>query len=115
VPLFSGYDDHYLKIGDERYSEGLMIHRDTIHAPWGPARLQQLTLEQLGEILTTPPEVVILGTGRVTAFPDMRILEACSQLHLGIECMDTRAAARTYNILVTEGREVSAAMLPPSA
>jgi len=33
--------------------------------------------------------------------------------HIGFECMDSRASARTYNILVGEGRTVSAAMLLP--
>jgi uncharacterized protein len=30
---------------------------------------------------------------------------------IGVECMDTPAACRTYNILVTEGRKVIAAIL----
>lgn len=59
--------------------------------------------------------MVIIGTGRTTQFPSTEILDAFAGIHLGVECMDTRAAARTYNILVTEGREVSAAMLQPSA
>ena len=38
-----------------------------------------------------------------------------AEAHIGFECMDSRAAARTYNILLSEGREVSAAMLLPNA
>lgn len=59
--------------------------------------------------------MAILGTGRTTAFPGREILDAFAAIHLGVECMDTRSAARTYNILVAEGRDVSVAMLPPSA
>jgi len=34
---------------------------------------------------------------------------------IGVEVMDTLAAARTYNILVAEGRAVAAALLLPDA
>ena len=83
--------------------------------PWGPEKLSDLTLEDVDWAIENPPEVLIVGTGRTTAFPDSVILEALTNAHIGFECMDSRAAARTYNILVAEGRDVSAAMLLPNA
>lgn len=65
--------------------------------------------------MENPPEVLVIGTGRKTAFPDPAVLELLSEAHIGFELMDSRAAARTYNILVSEGRIVSAAMLLPNA
>jgi len=66
--------------------------------------------------LTEPaPEVLILGTGRLTTFPSANILSYLAERHIGFECMDSRSAARTYNILVGEGRNVSAAILLPGA
>jgi len=65
--------------------------------------------------MENPPEVLIIGTGRQTAFPDAAVLDMLAEAHIGFECMDSRAAARTYNILVSEGRDVSAAMLLPNA
>jgi len=59
------------------------------------------------------PEILILGTGRTTAFPHASVMQYLSEHHIGFECMDSRSAARTYNILVAEGRTVSAAMLLP--
>jgi uncharacterized protein len=38
-----------------------------------------------------------------------------AERHIGLECMDSRSAARTYNILIGEGRTVSAAILLPGA
>ncbi len=57
----------------------------------------------------------MIGTGRTTTFPEPEILDALAAAHIAYECMDTRAAARTYNILVLEGRKVSLAVLPPTA
>jgi len=62
-----------------------------------------------------PPEVLLIGTGRTTAFPPAAMLEWLALNHLGFECMDSRSAARTYNILIAEGRDVTAALLPPGA
>ncbi len=57
----------------------------------------------------------MIGTGRLTAFPDAAVLESLSEHGIGFECMDSRAAARTFNILVGEGRPVSGLFLSPAA
>jgi len=111
--LFSAYGDDYLQLNEHKYHTGLYIHQNSVTAPWGSDRLHDLCIDDLQAIIASPPEVVILGTGRLTAFPDMDILDTMAEHHIGFECMDSRAAARTYNILVGEGRTVSAAMLLP--
>ncbi|MBN4077073.1 Mth938-like domain-containing protein [Mariprofundus ferrooxydans] len=111
--LFSAYADDYLQLNGHKYHSGLYIHQNNVTAPWGPERLHALSIEDLQPLIVAPPEVLILGTGRVTAFPDPDILDYMAEHHIGFECMDSRAAARTYNILVGEGRTVSAAMLLP--
>jgi len=113
--LFSAYGDDFLKLNAQQHHTGLYIHQNKITAPWGPERLHDLNIEHLTPLLASPPEVIILGTGRVTAFPNTDILDYMADHHIGFECMDTRAAARTYNILVGEGRTASAAMLLPGA
>jgi len=113
--LFTAYGDDYLKVQNRSYTEGLYIHHNTITSPWGPSQLHDLSIEHLAPLTASAPEVLILGTGRNTRFPSEAILNHMAALHIGFECMDTRAACRTYNILVGEGRTVSAAMLLPGA
>lgn len=84
-------------------------------SPWGPNSLREMTLDDLAWVFDNPPEVLVIGTGRLTRFPNEEIMKALTEAHIGFECMDSRAAARTYNILVGEGRVVSAAMLLPNA
>jgi uncharacterized protein len=115
VPLFRGYGDDYLQVGEQRYGSGLLVHAGQVLAPWGPERLSALDVAALAPLLETPPEVLVIGTGRITAFPCEPVLAALQAAHIGFECMDSRSAARTYNILITEGRVISAAMLLPSA
>ena len=83
--------------------------------PWGPERLRDITAESLSMFLDTPPEILIIGTGRTTAFPDNAIMQQLRDQHIGLTCMDSRSAARTYTILLAEGRNVSAAMLLPGS
>jgi len=92
-----------------------MLHHGEVSAPWGPETLAEISPEHLASIIETPPEVLLIGTGRKTVFPDATILQALDDAHFGYEFMDSRAAARTYNILVGEGRDVSIAVLLPGA
>jgi len=113
--LFTGYGDDYLRVNNNRYTSGICIHQGIVTDNWGPERLRDISIEHLHALTEPVPEVLILGTGRLTAFPSADILAYMAEQHIGLECMDSRSAARTYNILVGEGRRVSAALLLPGA
>ena len=69
--------------------------------------------ESSGPSLEGPrPEVLLVGTGnRQRMLPHATLLPLL-MAGVGVECMSTQAAARTYNILMAEGRQVIAALLP---
>ena len=113
--IFTGYADDYLQVNHTSYGSGISIHQGKLLDNWGPERLRDLNIAHLAPLSEPAPEVLILGTGRLTAFPDADILDYMAERHIGFECMDSRSAARTYNILVGEGRTVSAAILLPGA
>jgi len=111
--LFRAYGKDYFQIGDSRYSGSLLIHNNRIVHPWQPQYIHELKLDHLQTVLDNPPEVLLIGSGRSTAFPAMDLLDALSAAHIGLECMASQACARTFNLLAVEGRHVSAAMMPP--
>ncbi len=55
--------------------------------------------------------VLLLGTGRTQIFPTAATRQAFADAGIGLEAMDTGAAARTYNVLLAEKRPVAAALL----
>lgn len=55
--------------------------------------------------------VLLLGAGRTVSFPAPDVMAALREAGLWLEVMDTGAAARTYNVLLAEEREVSAALI----
>ncbi|MGH8115897.1 MAG: MTH938/NDUFAF3 family protein, partial [Rhodanobacteraceae bacterium] len=57
------------------------------------------------------PDVVLLGTGARQVFPSQAVLGAFLQRGVGVEAMDNAAAARTWDILAGEGRNVVAAFI----
>ncbi|MGP1615032.1 MAG: Mth938-like domain-containing protein [Pollutimonas bauzanensis] len=58
------------------------------------------------------PEVLLIGTGLRQHLLPAHVTRPLLEIGIGIEAMSTQAAARTYNILMSEGRRVIAALLP---
>lgn len=58
------------------------------------------------------PEVLLVGMGSRQRMLSHTVISPLLRAGVGIECMTTEAAARTYNILMAEGRQVIAALLP---
>jgi uncharacterized protein len=54
---------------------------------------------------------LLLGTGRALVRPSREIRKLFEDAGLWLEVMDTGAAARTYNVLLAEGRVIAAALI----
>jgi len=79
-----------------------------------PARLVgDIDAAAIDRILALRPEVVLLGTGARAVFPAQSVLAAFLKRGIGLETMDNAAAARTFNVLVGEGRKAVALFLLP--
>jgi uncharacterized protein len=57
------------------------------------------------------PEVLLVGTGTRQVMLSHAITHPIVRVGVGVEVMSTSAAARTYNILMAEGRKVIVALL----
>lgn len=109
--LFTAYGADYVQVNRERFETSVIVMPDRLITDWPPRTLEQLTEAHFAHIVTLQPEIVLLGTGKVLCFPHPRLSNPLTQAHIGFEVMDTFAAARTYNILMGEGRHVAAALL----
>ena len=76
--------------------------------------LAALDRSAIGNILALNPEVVLLGTGERAIFPPQAVLAEFLKRGIGLETMDNAAAARTFNVLVGEGRQAVAVFLLPA-
>lgn len=98
-------------IAGRHFTESLLVLPDRIVPDWGPGSVDELTARRLTELLEHRPEIVILGTGERQVFPSPRLFVSLMDVGVGYEVMATDAACRTYNILLSEGRRVLAALI----
>lgn len=107
----TGYGDGYVVINQQRYEQGIVVLPRRLVPGWGAAGFAALTSADMAQISEMKPEVVLLGTGPRQQFPEPTLLRPLIEARIGFEIMDTQAACRTYNILMSEGRNVAAALL----
>ncbi len=81
---------------------------------WSPPALTELSVADLEAVLRLqpPPEFLLLGTGPRLTFPPRALVRALEERGIGIEPMDSRAAARTWGVLRAEERWIVAAIMP---
>jgi len=80
---------------------------------WPVVALTDVTLESLEAVVTADPkvEILLLGCGRQPAPLKTALRGALKKSGIGVELMDTGAACRTYNVLLSEDRHVAAALI----
>lgn len=81
--------------------------------PWAASVVGEVTAESLAPLRDARPpvELLLLGTGQGFALVDPTLRAALRTLGIVVDGMTTPAAARTYNVLLAEGRRVAAALL----
>jgi len=100
-----------IRIGDATFRGPLILSASQI-VP-GPAveRADALTAAHAAALLALEPELVLIGTGARQIFPADEFGAQFLRQGVGFEVMDTGAACRTFNVLVTEQRRVVALLL----
>jgi len=94
-----------------RYQRSLVVLPDRPVKTWDVAGVDALREDDLEFLGGLGVEIVLLGTGENLRFLHPRLLHSLARARVGVEVMDTRAACRTYNILLAEGRKVAAALI----
>ena len=103
-------DDDGLTIGDTKYQRTIAITTETVLDSWTDKPVAELLPDDFAALLETGPTLIILGTGRRNVFAPRELVFALARQNVGLEVMDTKAAARTFNVLAGEGRKVAAVL-----
>ncbi len=114
-PIVIGFSGGGFRIGDGAGGE-------TVHAavlltpasadPWTPPPVESLAITDIAALLTGSPEFVLIGTGATLVRPPVALVRAVEAMGIGVEAMDSRAAARAWGVLRSEGRSIVAALYP---
>ena len=106
LQLIHGYGSNSFRISGERYSGSVLVHpRQT--AIWTPpAKPEKLTINDiLPNFGVDFPPLFILGVGDAPMDPMNDLAAALRQHGIALEVMSTPAACRTWNVLMSEGRD----------
>ena len=113
APSIDAYGQGGFRLSGQRHEGSVLILGD-VARPWPVASLAELTIESLAPVLAVGRggvEFLLLGVGAANARPPREVREALAAAGLGLEFMDTPAAARLYNVLTSEGRRLAAALI----
>jgi uncharacterized protein len=110
--MVTGVGPGWVRVGTDEYRTSLILLPDAIVTPWA-ATFEALAAEDFERVRELAPAIVLLGTGVRQRFPHPRLYQSLTAAAIGVEVMDSGAAARTYNIIAAEGRRVAAALILP--
>ena len=101
-----------VRIGERLYDGTIAVTLDSVVERWTRKPLDELVIGDFDDLLGQQPEVVLLGTGAGNRFAPRELMFGFARLGVGFETMDTKAAARTFNVLAAEDRQVCAVLFP---
>ena len=112
-PLVTGFSGTGFRIGEAVFPALLMTTEEA--RSWTPPALAALAIGDLALLIESRPEFVLLGTGATLVRPSPTLIAALENRGIGVEPMDSRAAARAWGVLRGEGRLIGAALYPLDA
>jgi uncharacterized protein len=109
--LIRAYAPGEIRINDEIFHHALIVGPASIASGPAVSDAAELTAAHTADLIALAPELVLVGTGVRQVFPPPEFGAQFLSAGIGFEVMDTGAACRTFNVLVTEERRVVALLL----
>ncbi|MEM1003978.1 MAG: Mth938-like domain-containing protein [Pseudomonadota bacterium] len=107
VPV-DGYGPGFFRIGNQIYRGAVMT------GPGGTVTWGGYTDADPLLALADQIDVLFIGTGSEVAHIPSGLRQVLEAAGLGVEVMNSPAACRTYNVLLSEGRRIALALIPVS-
>ena len=105
--VIQSYGEGGFRVSGTRH-EGAILVTAARTAAWDAAGVAALD----PALVPADIDVLVIGCGARAAFVPPATRDAFKRRAISLEVADTPAACRTYNILLSEGRRVAAALLP---
>ena len=111
--VIQSYRGGVFRISQIEYRGAVIVLPDRTMA-WNAASVASLRIEDFAALLglPRPADILLLGCGAAMQLPPAAVRDGLRQAGVIVEPMDTGAACRTFNVLMSEDRRVAAALLP---
>lgn len=113
LKVIDSYGPGRFQISTLAYQGPLLVFPNRV-VPWTLTIADALSVDDLSEVFAEDPpvEVLLFGCGSKMTLVKPSLRQAIRDKGVAMDPMDTGAACRTYNILLSEGRRVAAALIP---
>jgi uncharacterized protein len=109
--IFTAHGKGYVTVNGQRFEHPIVVTPEQVLADWQPLDFLKINEADFNYFMPLKPEILLLGSGPKQFFLHPGLYRQLTNAGIGVEFMDTPAACRTYNILVSEDRKVVAAIL----
>ncbi|MBV8685812.1 MAG: Mth938-like domain-containing protein [Alphaproteobacteria bacterium] len=111
-PVVDGFADGGFSVAGRVYRAVLLTPEAALEWRWEEGRPLAAADLAPALALSPPPEFLVLGTGPRLVQPPRPLVRELEARGIGVEAMDSRAAARTWGLLRGEERWIAAALMP---
>mgnify|MGYP001244001459 CR=1 FL=1 len=111
-PLIQGYGAGGFRIAGTVLTGSVIVFPDRT-VPWDAESYESIAPASLSDVIdaATDIEVLLIGCGARIGLPRPDIIDALKAVSVVPEWMDTGAACRTFNVLLSEDRAAAAALI----
>ncbi len=109
--VIGAYEPGRIRINSRWYTQSLCLSPTSLLIDWPPQSIAGLRQEHMDSLIAMRPKLVLLGTGDEIVFPPAELFQVLIEQGIGYEIMNTAAACRTYNMLMSESRKVAAGLI----
>ncbi len=113
VHFIRAWEPGRVRIADRWIAGNVIVGSDRVIEGWTTIEPHRLTIVELEPALALSPTILVVGTGEEQLLPDVELMAAVGARSIGLEIMNTRAACRTFNVLLQEQRRVVVALFNP--
>jgi uncharacterized protein len=109
--VIQSYGSGQFVISDVRLTGPVLVFAERALA-WKVVAFENLAPDDFAEVIGAEPkpEILLLGSGAGSALLPAALRSEMRAAGIIIECMNTGAACRTFNVLIGEDRRVAAAL-----
>jgi uncharacterized protein len=111
--VIQSYGANGFKISGTHY-QGAVLVTPTKVVPWDKAALDSISARDLNEEIKKC-DVLFIGTGKEMQHLSPQQRDEFKNNKINVETMDTGAACRTFNVLMSDGRNIAALLFVPDA
>lgn len=110
--VIEAYGGNSFQVSGDSYAYSIQVFADHV-LPWDIVKIDDLTEDHFRSVIAAEPkvELILIGCGKKISLVPSNIRQFLKKHAMTIDVMDTGAACRTYNVLLSEGRRVAAVLI----